>query len=147
LLLDDGNRETVDGLRRVGRRVAEFIKLAVQDNANGKRVLYHLFRAAYEHARMIFKVTDILIEVNPRHASFYQQVFGFAVAGAERICPRVNAPAVLLRLDLAELDERHGVNAEAPAVRLESEGPLDLLFRLRMPWLASDNPALTPAPG
>jgi hypothetical protein len=38
--------------------------------------------------------------VNPRHVRFYRRVFGFAVAAAERVCERVGAPSVLLRLDL-----------------------------------------------
>ena len=61
-------------------------------------------------------ITDILVEVNPRHATFYRKVFGFVVAGAETICPRVNAPAVLLRLDLIDLDLRNGLYAGAGAM-------------------------------
>jgi hypothetical protein len=50
--------------------------------------------------------------VNPRHAGFYEKILGFAVVGAERICPRVNAPALLMRLDLLALDRERGTAAE-----------------------------------
>jgi hypothetical protein len=106
LLLDEGNQEVLDALRRAGRRIAEFVRLAVRDDATG--VVYQLFRRAYELARTLFPTTDILIEVNPRHVAFYEKVLGFTVASAERICPRVNAPAVLMRLDLVELDWERG---------------------------------------
>jgi len=115
LLLDDGNSGTVDMLRRVGRRVGEFVRLAVRDDVDPGRVLYHLFRSAYELLRMVHKATDILIEVNPRHVTFYQKVFGFAVLGGERICPRVNAPGIVLRLDLVELDAQVGMAMEREA--------------------------------
>lgn len=42
-----------------------------------------------------------MIEVNPRHVEFYRRMLGFEMFGAERLCNRVNAPAVLLRLDLS----------------------------------------------
>ena len=54
----------------------------------------------------IHRATDFLIEVNPRHMLFYQRMLGFELFGEEKICPRVNAPAVLLRLDLAYADEQ-----------------------------------------
>ena len=44
---------------------------------------------------------DFIIEVNPRHESFYLRRLCFARIAGERPCPRVgNAPAVLLRLDM-----------------------------------------------
>jgi len=48
----------------------------------------------------LHQCTDVLIEVNPRHVKFYQRMLGFKRVGAERLDPEVNAPAVLLRLDL-----------------------------------------------
>ena len=126
LLADDLNPETVETLRRAGRRAVEFIKLAVQDDQDANGVLYHLFRAAYERARMLHEATDILIEVNPRHTAFYQKVFGFALAAAERLCPRVNAPAVLLHLDLAKLDQQHSLRLKLQAVQTASKSDFAL---------------------
>jgi hypothetical protein len=51
-------------------------------------------------------VTDVVVEVNPRHVGFYRRAFGFQPMSDVRTCERVNAPAVLLRLDVAELEGR-----------------------------------------
>jgi hypothetical protein len=106
LLVDEANRKIVDGLRRTGRRVVELRRLAVRDAVGTKVVLAHLFRAAYLVGREVHDATDVLIEVNPRHVSFYRRVFGFVRMGDEWICARVNAPAVLLWLDIANLDRK-----------------------------------------
>jgi hypothetical protein len=106
LVVDEANREMVDGLRQAGRRVVELRRLAVRDAVGTKAVLAHLFRAAYLVGREVHDATDVLIEVNPRHASFYRRIFGFVRMGDEWICARVNAPAVLLRLDIANLDRK-----------------------------------------
>jgi len=106
LLVDEANREVVDGLRQSGRRVVELRRLAVRDAVGAKGVLAHLFRAAYLVGRELHDATDVLIEINPRHASFYRRIFGFVRMGDEWICARVNAPAVLLRLDIANLDRK-----------------------------------------
>jgi hypothetical protein len=55
----------------------------------------------------------LFIEVNPRHARFYRVLFGFAQAAGERLCPRVMAPAVLLRLEIERLEARLGTLARA----------------------------------
>jgi hypothetical protein len=106
LLVDEANREIVDGLRRTGRRVVELRRLAVLDERGAKMVLAHLFRAAYLVGRELHDATDVLIEVNPQHASFYRRIFGFVRMGDEWICARVNAPAVLLWLDITNLDRK-----------------------------------------
>jgi len=106
LLADEAKQEIVDRLRRAGRRVAELRRLAVHDPVDGKAVLAHLFRAVYCAGRLVHGATDVLIEVNPRHANFYARVFGFVRLGGETICARVSAPAVLMHLDIAELDRR-----------------------------------------
>jgi len=108
LVVDEANREVVDGLRQSGRRVVELRRLAVRDAVGAKVVLAHLFRAAYLVGRELHDATDALIEINPRHASFYRRIFGFVRMGDEWICARVNAPAVLLRLDIANLDRKLG---------------------------------------
>jgi hypothetical protein len=107
--LDSSEGLFVDGLygneanelRGEGRRVAEFTKLAVDNNLHSKPLLAALFHIAYICARRIHRCTDLLIEVNPRHAAFYRRMLGFEPYGDERGDPRVGAPAVLLRLCLA----------------------------------------------
>lgn len=101
LLVDELYKPEVDGLRQAGRRVCEFTKLAIDNKRTSKRMLAGLFHIAFLYAERIWGYTDIVIEVNPSHVSFYQRMLGFHILGGERMCPRVNAPAVLLRGDTA----------------------------------------------
>lgn len=89
----------VDQLRGQGRMLCEMTKLAVDQCVRSRKVLASLFHIAYIHARHLNGCTDILIEVNPRHVAFYERMLGFRQFGSERMCTRVNAPAVLLRLE------------------------------------------------
>lgn len=106
LLADELYRDAIDAVRQEKRFVCELIKLAVDQNASSKQVLATIFHIAYIYGRLIRKVTDLLIEVNPRHVNFYKRMLGFVQIGEERQCPRVDAPAVLLRLDLDYTDEQ-----------------------------------------
>jgi len=99
LLVDDLYKVEVDELRKAGLRVCEFTKLAVDGAIRSKRVLATLFHIAYIYSHRMNGFSDLLIEVNPRHVRFYEQMLGFRQYGPERANPRVNAPAVLLRLD------------------------------------------------
>lgn len=95
--------EELAPLRRDARRLAEVTRLAMApEQAGGKTLLLHLFSAIFVFARRVRRFDDFVIEVNPRHAPFYQRLLGFEPLGPERPCPRVKgAPALLLRLDLA----------------------------------------------
>ncbi len=99
LLVDELYKAEVDDLRGAGMRICEFTKLAVDSAIRSKRVLATLFHIAYIYAHRINRFSDLFIEVNPRHVRFYEQMLGFTQFGPERLSPRVNAPAVLLRLD------------------------------------------------
>jgi hypothetical protein len=90
----------VDELRRAGHRLSEFTKLAIDDNVNSKPLLAALFHIAFIYAHRIHRCTDLLIEVNPRHETFYRRMLGFQPLGALRGDHRIGAPALLLRLDL-----------------------------------------------
>ena len=106
LLVDDLFAEEVVALRLAGRTVCEFTKLAVDGLVRSKRVLASLFHVAYIYAHRLRNCHDLLIEVNPRHVRFYEQMLGFTVRGAERLNHRVNAPAVLMRLEFAYAHEQ-----------------------------------------
>jgi len=93
-------------LRCEGRRLAEFTKLAIDDNVHSKPLLAALFHIAFIYARRIHRCTDLLIEVNPRHEAFYRRMLGFEPLGAMRGDPRVGAPALLLRLCLEHAQEQ-----------------------------------------
>lgn len=101
LLVDELYTKEVDTLRQQGLRVCEFTKLAIDHKGASKRMIAGLFQIAYLYAVKIWGYTDIVIEVNPSHVPFYQRMLGFQPLGEERICPRVGAPALLLRLDAA----------------------------------------------
>lgn len=107
LLADELYKQEVDETRKQDRSVCEFIKLAVdQESGSKKMILASLFHIAYIYARVLNRTDDVFIEVNPRHVGFYKRMLGFEQAGEEKLCLRVNAPAVLLRLDFNRADEQ-----------------------------------------
>jgi hypothetical protein len=91
--------------RDAGRRVGEITRLAV-DSADSKPVLASLFNLAYVAGKAIDDVTDVFIEVNPRHVLFYTRMLGFTVAAAETFCERAGAPAILLHVEMDALAGR-----------------------------------------
>ncbi len=102
LLADALYEEEINVFRRAGRKVCELSRFAVDRRYGSKEVFASLFHLAYVYARF-HHATDAFIEVNPRHAAFYQRQLGFRRLGDIRICPRVAAPAVLLHLDCAHM--------------------------------------------
>ena len=108
LLVDDLYREELDVMRTEGSRICEFTKLAVDGAIRSKRVLATLFHIAYIYSHRMNGFSDLLIEVNPRHVRFYEQMLGFQQCGPERLNARVNAPAVLLRLRFSHSGEQIG---------------------------------------
>jgi len=92
--------DEVRTLRAEGRTLCEFTKLAVDETVRSHAVLGAIFHVAYMYVKNLHQCTDVLIEVNPRHVKFYQRMLGFKRVGGERLDPAVNAPAVLMRLDL-----------------------------------------------
>ena len=106
LLVDELYKPEVDTLRQQGLRVCEFTKLAIDHKNASKRMIAGLFQVASLYAVKIWGYTDIVIEVNPSHVSFYQRMLGFQQLGEERQCPRVGAPALLLRLDAVNYGAR-----------------------------------------
>ena len=62
---------------RQERQVCEFTKLAMDSAVRSKRVLASLFHVAYIYAHRMMGFDDLLIEVNPRHVRYYDQMLGF----------------------------------------------------------------------
>jgi hypothetical protein len=106
LLVDELYRAELDVLREQGAHICEFTKLAVDGAIRSKRVLATLFHIAYIYSHKMNGFSDLLIEVNPRHVRFYEQMLGFEQCGPERLNPRVNAPAILLRLQFSHTVEQ-----------------------------------------
>ncbi|MDP9043458.1 MAG: long-chain N-acyl amino acid synthase [Pseudomonadota bacterium] len=106
LHVDDLFSDETLQLRRQGRKVCEFTKLAMDSAVRSKRVLASLFHVAYIYAHRMMGFDDLLIEVNPRHVRYYHQMLGFEVFGETRLNRRVNAPAVLMRLRFSHAHEQ-----------------------------------------
>ena len=121
MVVDQLYKSEADQLRAQGRKICDVTKLAVDQDIKSKNVLGALFHLSVIYGRNIHHATDFLIEVNPRHALFYQRMIGFVPFGEEKLCPRVNAPAVLLKLDLAYSNEQvlkyGGLGASAQGVK------------------------------
>lgn len=104
LLADETYREEINAFRSMGKKICEFTKLALNSEINSKEVLAALFHVAFIYAWYIRECSDLLIEVNPRHRRFYERSLGFKQRGEIRNNPRVNAPSVLLWLDLSHAE-------------------------------------------
>jgi hypothetical protein len=90
--------DEMSSFRRQGR-ICEFTRLAVDTAAAGREVLCSLFYVGYVYAHLVQGATDLFVEVNPRHVSFYKRMLGFRQRGELKQCARVGAPAILLHLD------------------------------------------------
>ncbi|MGE5099427.1 MAG: N-acyl amino acid synthase FeeM domain-containing protein [Deltaproteobacteria bacterium] len=126
LFVDGLYSQEADELRESGCHLAEFTKLAIDNNIHSKALLAALFHVAFIYARQIHACTDLLIEVNPRHESFYRRMLGFEPHGSLRRDPRIGAPALLLRLDLEY--------AEAEIARLGGNPSLGTITRSLYPF-------------
>lgn len=100
LLADSLYGPEIDALRSQGRRLCEVTRLAFDTQASRLEAMATLFNVAFVLARGVHARTDLLAEVHPRHVSFYQRTLGYQIAGPERLCLRVGAPAVLMHLCL-----------------------------------------------
>lgn len=96
LSADKAYGDIIDGLRRQGCRLTEFTRLAVDPGGSSPRVLAALFHVGYIVSYRIRRYDTLLLEVNPRHARFYERMLGCQVIGEPRLHQGVNAPAVLL---------------------------------------------------
>ena len=101
LAADELYRSELEAYRSAGARVAELTRLAVDPEFGSKEVLGALFHGAYVFCGPLGRVSDVFIEVNPRHVAFYQRMLNFRQAGEPKMCPRVDALAVLLHVDVA----------------------------------------------
>lgn len=105
LLADSLYRDEMHKLRAPARVICEVTRLAVDLDCHDGELLNSLFVAVYQYVRAVFGGTDLVIEVNPRHAGYYRRTMGFRQIGDLRTCPRVNAPAVLLHRTLGKIHD------------------------------------------
>ena len=105
LLADTLYRDEINAARKAGGRVCEITRLAMDPEHSSHETLAGMMQVLYVLAHLTHRVTDVFIEVHPRHAGFYRRLLGYRMAGPERICPRVGAPAVLMHLCQHQLDK------------------------------------------
>ena len=106
LLADEIFRPEIDQRRNAGGKVCELTKLAFDPDIRSKFALASLFHIVFIYGRRMHNCTDVFIEVNPRHRRFYETMLGFKRQCEIRTNPRVNAPAVLLWVDIAYVEEQ-----------------------------------------
>jgi hypothetical protein len=128
LLADELYRAEVDVLRRQGKRLFEFVKLAVDDTVRSKHLLASIFHLSYIYACKIQEHTDLFIEVNPRHVNFYQKMLGFKKLGEEKMNQRVKAPAILLTLDREYADRNIQTFGGKPHLGMEEKSLYPYFF-------------------
>lgn len=119
LLADALYRSEIDALRRRGARVCELTGLAVSAGFSSHELLAALFHLLHIIGRRLHRATDAVIEVNPRHALYYQRLLGFRQIGEKKLCGRVNAPALLLHIeaDFVEAQIAHYASGKNKSAR------------------------------
>lgn len=134
LPMDAIYREELDALRAEERNVAELSALVTPKDACWKNIFMFLCQVMYKYA--FYKgVNDLCITVNPKHARFYKTIFLFEDLGPERHYPRVNAPAVALRLNMDNI----GKNLKSIYNELDFECNLYTFFHRITEEEAGDN--------
>ncbi len=103
LLADGLYKDELSSLRGQSRVVCEVTRLAVDFDCHDPELLNALFMAVHQYVRAVFGGTELVIEVNPRHAGYYRRTMGFQQIGGLRTCPRVDAPAILLHRTLGHI--------------------------------------------
>lgn len=99
LLADEIYKPEIDALRAQGKRVGELSKLAIDENIGSKQLLASLIHVAYLYGVM-HECSDAIIEIIPRHKTFYERMLGFKQIGEERMNNRVKFPVLLMHLEL-----------------------------------------------
>lgn len=104
LLADEIFKPEIDACRQAGGKVCELTKLAFDPDIRSKFALASLFHIVFIYGRRMHGCTDLFIEVNPRHRRFYETMLGLKRVCEVRMNPRVNAPAILLWVDIAYVE-------------------------------------------
>lgn len=104
LPMDDLYESELAALRNEGRRILEICSLASDGRRVSRSAVQNFIKLIFLYC--IFQdVDDVCIMVNPRHVRLYANLFGFKTFGEQRHYPRVNAPAVALRVEVLEVRE------------------------------------------
>ncbi len=96
MLAEEIYKPEIDALRAQGRRVGELSKLAIDENIGSKQLLASLIHIAYLYG-VIHECTDAIIEIVPRHKTFYEKMLVSSRSGRKNEQP-VNFPVLLMHL-------------------------------------------------
>ncbi len=110
--------DEIERFRRApGARLCELTKFAFDTSSPARPRLAALFHIIFIYGSMHYDCTDLFIEVNPRHARFYEVMLGFTRVGAARTNESVNAPAQLMWLNVGairrQIDKHAGSGRDA----------------------------------
>ncbi len=140
LPMDAIYKPEVDTLRAQGRRVVELSALVTPPKLRWRNLFMLLAQVMYQYS--VYRgVDDLCIAVNPKHVRFYKDILLFEDFGPERHYPRVDAPAVALRVDMHHIADR--------LKAVYDSGDLDCnlyLYFHRMTGLLPWDPEKTPVP-
>jgi hypothetical protein len=86
-----------------GARLCELTKFAFDTSSPARPRLAALFHIIFIYGSMHYDCTDLFIEVNPRHRRFYEIMLGFTCVGPAKTNVSVNAPALLMWLNVGAI--------------------------------------------
>lgn len=105
LPMDSLYKDEIDVLRNQGRKVVEIGSLATERSKRGKNVVMYLYKTIINYA-LFTGVNDLCLMVNPKHVRFYSDIMLCEPLGEEKFYPSVGAPAVAMRVNMDEYEER-----------------------------------------
>ena len=99
LPMDELFDNELNALREQGRRILEVCSLASDKQKLSRNGIQKFIKLIFLYS-IFLDAEDICIMVNPRHVRLYTGMLGFKIFGEEKYYPRVDAPAVPLRVDI-----------------------------------------------
>jgi N-acyl-L-homoserine lactone synthetase len=92
--------DEVKELKKTNPKIGELSRLVVSpEYRNSKSILVLLFNYLAIYLHSIKEYDGLVVQVNPRHKTYYKSLLSFDEIGSEKPCPQVqNAPAILLFL-------------------------------------------------
>ena len=128
LRAEESYPDQIAPLLREGMSLCEFNALAIVPGLGSQSALARLFHAGLLAGTSLFGHTHAVVEVNPTHVKFYERMLGFERVGRIRSCSRVEAPAVLLIIDLTRALTRARDNGGHPERRATDRSLFPLFF-------------------
>ena len=105
LPMDAIYRKELDTLREQNRKIVELSALVTPSKLRWRNLFMFLSHVMYQYS--IYRgVNDLCIAVNPKHVRFYKEMLLFEDFGPERHYPRVDAPAVALRINMDHIQDK-----------------------------------------